>query len=304
MKTILIAGGTGLIGNRLSYLLTQKGYQVIHLSRTENLDATYPAYHWDLEKGTMDETALLKADYVINLAGAGIADKRWTISRKKLIIDSRAKGNELFQNYFQTVKKPKAYVSSAAIGIYGDRGQEELDELSAPGKDGFLMESCVLWEQSIKALEDATHVRTVIIRVGIVLSSQGGALEKMILPFKVRTGSYFGDGSAIYSWIHIDDICGIFIKAVEDDSMKGIYNAVSPNPLSNKELTYAISEAMGTPNLIVPAPTFALRLAMGEMADVVLTSAKVSSNKIEKAGYEFKFTDAVKAVKDVVEKEL
>ena len=302
METILLAGGTGLIGRRLSFLLQQKGYEVIHLSRKQNLQATYPAYQWDLEKGIIDETAIQKADYVINLAGAGIADKRWTKARKQLIIDSRVKGTQLLQQYFLAVKAPKAMISSAAIGYYGERGQDLIREDSGAGTSGFLVESCLAWENAIDALNLAIPSRSVVIRVGIVLSTLGGAFEKMLLPFKVRTGSYFGDGTAIYSWIHIDDICGVFIAAIQNESMSGVYNGVAPKPVSNKVLTELTGKALGTTNLILPAPAFALRLAMGEMADVVLTSANVSAEKLVKTGYQFQFPEIEGAARDLLER--
>ena len=304
METILLAGGTGLIGKRLSLLLQQKGYEVVHLSRKQNLQATYPAYQWDLDKGIIDEEAIRKADCVINLAGAGIADKRWTKSRKQVIMDSRVKGTELLQKYFLTVKAPKVMISSAAIGYYGERGQNLIQENSGAGTNGFLVESCMAWENAIDALNLAITSRSVVIRVGIVLSTLGGAFEKMLLPFKVRTGSYFGDGSAIYSWIHIDDICGIFIAAIENESMSGVYNGVAPKPVSNKTLTEATGKALGTTNLILPAPSFALRLAMGEMADVVLTSANVSAQKIMESGYEFQFSEIEGAARDLLERRI
>jgi len=299
MQTILIAGGTGLIGTRLSPLLKAKGYEVIHLSRKKNLAKTYPAYQWDLNKGFIDEEAIQKADYVVNLAGAGIADARWTKKRKQLVIDSRVKGNELLKKYFETIKMPKAFIASSAIGFYGDRADETVNEKSAAGKEGFLAYSTGIWEQSIHDVAQL-DLRTAIIRIGIVLSTVGGALQKMLISFNLRTGAYFGDGSAIYSWIHIDDICEIFIKAIEDEQMKGIYNGVSPNPISVKELVYNIEEALGKKSIIMPAPEFGLRLAMGEMADAVLTSTNVSADKISSAGYEFKFPDNIAALKDLL----
>ena len=303
MQNVLIAGGTGLLGTRLSPLLKAKGYEVTHLSRTKNLEKTYPAYQWDLDKGIIDEEAIQNADYVINLAGAGIADARWTKKRKQLVIDSRVKGNELLKKYFETVKKPKAFIASSAIGYYGDRADELLTEKATPGKEGFLAYSTGIWEQSIHDVAKL-DMRTAIIRIGIVLSTQGGALQKMLISFNLRTGAYFGDGSAIYSWIHIDDICEIFIKAIEDEQMKGIYNGVSPNPISVKKLVYNIEEALGKKSIIMPAPEFGLRLAMGEMADAVLTSTKVSADKVNAAGYQFKFPDNVTALKDLLKRNI
>jgi len=303
MQTVLIAGGTGLIGQRLSKLLQVKGYRVIHLSRQQNLEKPYPAYQWDLNKGQIAEEAIQQADYVINLAGAGIADKHWTKKRKQLIIDSRVKANQLLKKYFESVKTPKAYIAATAIGYYGDRGDELMTEESVAGEKGFLAESTIKWEQAVDDL-DTLDMRTVRIRVGIVLSSLGGALQKMLISFNLRTGAYFGDGTAIYSWIHIDDICGIFIKAIEDEQMEGIYNGVAPNPVNVKQLTYDIATALDKKSLIMPVPAFGLRLGMGEMADAVLTSTNVSAQKIIEQGYNFQFTDSVTAISDVVSRKI
>ncbi len=303
MKNILIAGGTGLVGIHLSRMLKSKGYNVMHLSRRQNKDAEFPAYAWDIQKGVVDEEAFLKADYIINLAGSGIADKRWTADRKKDIIESRTQSTLLLKKYLsETAHHVKAYLSASAIGFYGERGEELVTEKSPNGK-GFLGQSTGAWEKAIEEVS-ATGIRTVAIRIGIVLSTEGGALEKMLIPFMFRTGVYFGSGDQWYSWIHIDDLCNIFIWAIENEKSKGVYNAVSPNPLSNYAFTEAISEAKGGGYLLLPTPTFALRLAMGEMADVVLTSTKVSGQKIIKEGFVFQFPEAVEALKDLFKRKV
>lgn len=303
MATILIAGGTGLIGKRLSVLLSEQGHTVHHLSRTRNLQARFPAYQWDLNRGVIDEEAILSADYVINLAGAGIADKRWTEARKQLIISSRVKSAALLLQKFEELDhRPRAYISSAAIGYYGDRGDKWLTETASPG-EGFLSESCVAWEEAIQTVA-ASGIRTVGLRIGIVLSTQGGAMEKMMLPLKLSAGTYFGDGRQYYSWIHIDDLCRMFIWAVENDQAQGFYNAVAPQPVINKSLTKALADAMNKPALLVPAPAFAMRMAMGEMADVVLASARVSAEKVLDAGFTFQFADLEAALKDLLERKI
>lgn len=303
MPTILIAGGSGLIGSRLSHLLREQGHEVLHLSRRARPDAAFRSYRWSPAASSIDDEAVLRADYVINLAGAGIADKPWTAARKQLIIDSRVDSARTLSAAFERLQHyPKAYISGAAVGYYGDRGDEWMDENSAPG-EGFLPESCMAWE---KAIGEAGRpgLRKVAIRIGIVLSTQGGAMEKILLPFRFRVGTYFGDGSQWYSWIHIDDLCRIFIKAVEDDSMQGTYNGVAPNPATNKELTEAIKEALGNSGLLAPVPAFALRLAMGEMADVVLDSTRVRSGKIEAAGFQFSFPTLEKALPDLLRRKV
>ena len=298
MKNILIAGGTGLVGNRLSQLLRDMGYTVFHLSRRENKEAEFPAYAWDINKQTLDLKAIEQADFIINLAGSGIAEKRWTAARKKDVIESRVQSALLLKQALNTTNHAaKAYISASAIGFYGDSGDEIVSETSNKGT-GFLAESTLAWENAIAEVAK-TGIRTVALRIGIVMSPKGGALQKMLIPFMFRLGVYFGNGKQWYSWIHIDDLCRMFIWAIENEKAQGTYNAVAPTPLSNYDLTAAISEAKGGYYLLVPAPSFALRLGMGEMADAVLNSTHVSSQKIENEGFKFKFPEAVAAFKDL-----
>lgn len=299
MSTVLIGGGTGLIGTRLSALLKAKGYEVMHLSRTARPDAEFPAFEWDVEAGTIDEAAVGKADYVINLAGAGIADRPWTKARKKLIISSRVNAPALLADTFERLgHSPKAYISSSAIGYYGDRGNEWMSEDAAPG-NGFLSESTQAWETAIQGVAK-TGPRTVGLRVGIVLSTQGGALEKMLIPFRFYTGTYFGDGEQWYSWVHIDDICRMFIHALETPSMEGFYNAVAPNPVTNKRLVMEMKEALHSAAVILPAPAFALRLAMGEMADAILDSTRVLADKIQETGFTHEYPSIDRALQSLL----
>ncbi len=303
MQNILIAGGTGLVGIHLSRILRGRGYNVIHLSRHQNLNAEFPAYAWDIEKEMLDEEAFSQADYIINLAGSGIADKRWTDSRKRDIIESRTKSTHLLAHYLKN--KPhhvKAYISASAIGYYGERGDELVTEESPAGK-GFLAESTQAWENAVEEVRKI-GIRTVAVRIGVVLSTEGGALEKMLISFKFRLGVYFGNGNQWFSWIHIEDLCNVFVWAIEQQKAEGIYNAVAPHPLSNYDLTEAISIAKGGGYLLIPTPALALRVAMGEMADVVLNSTKVSSQKIENQGFRFKFPEAVPALKDLFERKI
>jgi len=305
MSKVLIAGGTGLVGNRLSEILTNKGYNVAHLSRKKNPKAIYPTFVWNTDKNFIDERAFEGVAYVINLAGAGIADSLWTKSRKKLIIDSRVETTELLTSYIQKLEtKPKAYLSAAAIGIYGDRGDEPLSEASDIGKKGFLVESCVAWENAIQVAAEQNGIRNASLRIGIVLSTKGGALPKMMLPINFFTASYFGDGQQWYSWIHIDDVCQMFIKLMEDESLEGIYNATAPNPLTNKDLTKQLVDALGKRALVIPAPKAALRMGMGEMADVVLNSNKIFPTRMEAAGFAFQFPEFKAAIKDLKGKKI
>ncbi len=299
MATVLIAGGTGLIGRRLSEMLRIKGHEVLHLSRKRHLEGDFPAYQWNIDEGYIDEEPLLKASHIINLAGAGIADKLWTASRKEAIIHSRVTANRVLKNYIERDEfNIKAYISGSAIGYYGDRDDTVLTEEAAPGDSGFLAESVIQWEQAIKEVAQ-TGIRSVTFRIGIVLSTKGGAYPKVRMPFYFGLAPYFGNGKQWYSWIHIDDLCRMFIKAVEDGHMKGIYNAVAPNPARNRTFTANIGKAIGTHAILLPTPSFLLRLGMGEMADVVLSGARVSSEKIEATGFAFQFPDLQSAVRDI-----
>jgi uncharacterized protein (TIGR01777 family) len=287
----------------LSEMLRERGYTVQHLSRKADPNAEFPAFGWDLQKGTIDEAAVEKADYVINLAGAGIADGRWTEKRKKIIIDSRVDSVHLLLKTFQKLgKKPQAYLSSAATGYYGNRGEQRMRETDAPG-DGFLTESCVAWEKSINEVA-ASGVRTVGFRIGVVLSTQGGALQKMLIPLNFFLATYFGSGKQWYSWVHIEDVCRMFLHAIENQQLHGFYNAVAPQPETNKDFTKILAKAAGKPALVMPVPAFFLRLIFGEMADTILFSTKVSSEKVEQAGFEFRFPQLEGALKDVLKRKI
>ena len=303
MKTVLITGGTGLIGQRLSHLLNEYGYKAIHLSRRKNPKAVYPTYTWDIEKQTIDLAALKQADYIVHLAGAGIADKRWTEKQKQLIINSRTQSTQLLQKTLQTHNiKPKAIIAASAIGYYGNRADELLTETAGQGK-GFAAEVVEKWETAVQSF-NTLAIRTCIFRVGIVLSTKGGALSQMLPSYKVRIGAYFGKGHQYYSWIHIDDLCKLFIKGIEEKEMEGIYNAVAPNPVTNKTLAESISTALNQRSLIMSVPSFALKFLMGEMVELVLNGAKVSAEKVLKTDFYFDFETVIPALEDLVKRKI
>jgi len=302
--TILIAGGTGLLGSQLSHLLRERNYRVIHLSRKRNLNAEFPAYQWNVDNRMADPAALEQADFIINLAGAGVADARWTPARKKLIIDSRVNSTLMFKSFIEDKKTPAtAFISASAIGYYGHRGAQLLKETDPPGKTGFLPELVTAWEYAIGKVA-GTGLRTVAFRIGIVLSTRGGALEKMLLPFKFFNGAYFGNGKMYYSWIHIDDMANMFVEAIENERYNGFYNGVAPNPATNKEIVLACKEALVKRAVILPAPAFALRAAMGEMADMILDSTRVSCEKIQQTGFSFQFPELLPAIKDLLTRKI
>ena len=298
-KSILIAGGSGLVGSRLIELLDPEEYDIHILSRRSSNKNGIKSFTWDFDKMTIDEDAV-KVDYIINLNGAGIADKRWTDPRKKLLIESRVKSAQLIKSALEkTGHKIKAYLSASAVGYYGDRKNEELYEDSKVGV-GFMSECCKLWEDSANEL-DRFSERLIINRIGIVLSSKGGALPKILMTKSVGVYNYFGNGMQYYSWIHIDDLCKIFISQMTDNSYHGIYNAVAPKPLTNKQFTTEIKDVLNG-IAVLPAPTFGLRLMLGEMANVVLNSNRVYPKRLEEQAFSYDFPDLGEAVKDILER--
>lgn len=303
METILICGGTGLVGSEMVNTYSSK-YKVNVLSRSKRPNMENVSYFtWDIEAGTMDEEALAGVDYIINLTGAGIADARWTESRKKILIDSRVQSNRTLGKYIsKSGHKIKSFTSASAVGFYGDRGAEVLTEDSTEGK-GFMADCCVAWEESALALEPLVD-KLCLLRIGIVLSTKDGALPKMLMTKNFGMLSYFGDGLQYYAWIHISDLVNIFETSLVDPNFSGIYNAVAPSPISNKQMMEEIKDKLDSSALIVPAPSFALRLAMGEMADVVLNSTRVVPTKLIDQHYPYLFTNVGDAVKDVVEKKI
>ncbi|MCB0638943.1 MAG: TIGR01777 family oxidoreductase [Lewinella sp.] len=302
MATILIGGGSGLIGTRLSAMLQEAGHEVRHLSRRVRTQASFPTFQWNIKTGDIDGQAFDGVDIVINLAGAGIADGRWTESRKQLIISSRTDSTRLLQQAIQAHgHQVKAYLAGSAIGYYGDRGNEWLKETAQPGT-GFLSESTVQWEAATQELSETLNLPSLTVRTGIVLSTRGGALPKMMMPLKLFTSTYFGDGQQWYSWIHIDDLCRIFVRGVADDDFRGTFNGVSPNPVRNKELAATLPKAARQPALVVPAPSLALKTALGEMSHTVLDSTRCSADKLVETGFTFQHPDLLPALTDLLER--
>lgn len=298
MATILIGGGTGFIGGYLSKRLKEKGHEVRHLSRSNRPNSSFTTFQWNVKEQTIDDAALVGVDYIINLTGAGVADQRWTNKRKQLIISSRTDSTKLLAGALKRLNiKPKLYINSSAVGYYGNRGETLLTEEDGPG-DGFLSESCTAWEQSVDAVRQL-GIPVCINRTGIVLHPKHGALTKMLIPLNFFTSTYFGDGQQYYSWIHIDDMVETFVFTIEQQ-LTGTYNAVAPHPVRNKTMAAALGPAKGKPALVIPAPAFALKLALGEMSHTVLDSTRCSPAKLEAAGFQFKHPELSGALKDLL----
>ncbi len=303
MATILVTGGTGLVGRALTRELTAQGHRCIVFSRKPApAKGGIRFTPWDTEAGTLDDASLLEADYIIHLAGAGVADKRWSVARKKEILDSRVRSGQLLaRKLTQLPHKVKALISASAIGWYGADpvipNPHPFTEEN-PADTAFLGETCRQWEASLSALE-RSPVRVVKLRIGIVLSREGGALKEFLKPLQFGVAAVLGNGKQVVSWIHLDDLVNMFIYAVNNDKLQGVYNATAPMPVTNRELTLALAKARRQFYIPLPVPAFVLKIMMGEMSIEVLKSTTVSSAKIQQAGYNFQYPE----VKTALEKE-
>lgn len=285
-ETVLITGGSGLVGTRLTEILISKGYGVRHMSRRGNLSAQVPAFKWDISTGDWDRNAIEGVHYIIHLAGAGIADGRWTKRRKEEILQSRVKSSQLVCEMVKASNgKIKGVVSSSAVGYYGiDKQLDIVTEETEPGDD-FTAKVCVKWEEAVSKCSSETKLG--ILRTGIVLSTKGGAMPKMAAPIKLGVGSPIGNGQQPMPWIHMDDLCNMYIHAMEN-GLEGVYNAVAPMPVSNKVFTQELARTLNRKILLPNVPAFALKLLFGEMSQILLTGVSASSKKIEAT--EFKFS--------------
>jgi uncharacterized protein (TIGR01777 family) len=297
-KHILITGGSGLIGKALTNELLKKSYRVSHLSREQGNNPQVTTFLWDIGKSKIDEHCIDGVDMVVHLAGAGIADKRWTDNRKKEIINSRAKSIGLI---YQLIKnkpnKVSAVISASATGYYGNRDDELLTEESQPGND-FLSECCIEWEKAVN--EGLSFgLRILKFRTGVVLDEKGGALPQMAMPVKLGLGSPYGSGKQWVSWIHWQDVVDLYLYGIENTNLSGVYNMAAPQPVTNKQLMQAIAKQLHKPLWLPNAPAFVFKLLLGEMSLVVLSSTKVSSKKIEGEGFTFKFSDLKNALTEI-----
>jgi uncharacterized protein (TIGR01777 family) len=305
MQTVLITGGTGMVGQALTSYLLARGYQVIVLSRSvKKSNQQHLSYAvWDIDKEFIDSSAINAADIIVHLAGESVANKRWTAKRKQEIIDSRVKSGALLVKALKENKhKVKTVIAASAIGWYGPDTANSLQfgfNETDPFDNSYLGTTCKQWEGSVQSLNEL-GIRLVTLRIGIVFNKKGGALAEFIKPAKFGMATILGTGKQIVSWIHQDDLCKMIVFAAENETVKGVYNAVAPNPINNKDLVNAIASTMHKFHITLNVPVFVLKIMLGEMSIEVLKSANVSSNKIESAGFVFDYPNVNEALKQIL----
>jgi len=296
---ILITGASGLIGTALQKSFEEKGYEMLLASRSE--PKSERDIQWNADAGFADEDLLRLEglDAVIHLAGESISALRWTDEKKKAIRDSRVHGTRtMIEAFARLEKKPKVFISASAIGFYGDRGDEEMTETSSVG-DTFLSEVSKEWESESRRAEDM-GIRTVLLRNGIVLSKDGGALATMMTPFKLGVGGVVGSGKQWMSWVSLDDAVGIVDYALENENLRGAVNVVSPNPVTNEEFTKTLGEVLYRPTFL-PLPEFAVNLVFGEMGDALLIdSTRVVPKRLLDSGFKFRYPEINSALENAV----
>jgi uncharacterized protein (TIGR01777 family) len=301
MERILITGGSGLVGDKLIPMLQNLGYKCSILSRkaTNLSNSDLPVFHWDIENNIIDERALDGVDYIIHLAGANVAAKRWNASYKQEIIDSRVKSSALLNSKLSNTKhNVKAVISASAVGFYGNQGKSLLSENSIVATNYF-GKVCATWEASVNNLNKNVR-RVALLRIGIVMAKEGGALPPIYNPMKFRIGPVFGNGDQYYSWIHINDLCKMFIYALKNESINGIYNAVAPKPVPYLEIIKSIERAKKISTIKLKAPLWGIKLMLGEFGETLFYSTNVSSKKIQDSGFKFEFNSIDDAIANLI----
>jgi uncharacterized protein (TIGR01777 family) len=297
MRKVLISGGTGLVGSRLKRILKEKGYEVFLLSRKES-DSSKGIIHWNPEKGILNPEEIDGMTHIINLAGAGIADKKWTKERKELIKTSRTNSIALLAKCIDLIdNKPISFVTASAVGYYGLNTQEKAYKESDVAGIDFLAETCIAWEKEADKVSKL-HISTSKIRIGIVLDKNGGALKEMAKPVKLGFGSALGSGKLYIPWIHIDDLCALFIFAMENKKNE-VYNAASPYQLNNLEFTKILAKVLKKPMWLPAVPGALIKLIMGDRAQLVLEGSKVDVSKVIEDGFVFKYPSLENALSQI-----
>ncbi|HEX2921320.1 MAG TPA: TIGR01777 family oxidoreductase [Bacteroidales bacterium] len=303
-EKVLISGGTGFIGKYLSAKLVNRGYEVSFLGRTSQKNSGILSYSWDIENDEIEKGAIETADYIIHLAGANIGEKRWTKKRKQLIIDSRVKTSRMILNKInKTNTKLNAFISASAIGYYGLKTTDKIYSETDTSSNDFLGEVCRKWEEAAENFA-RSGIRTVKIRTAVVLGKERGAFANILKPARSGFALVIGNGKQFMPWIHIDDLCDIYIKAIEDKCMNGPYNAVAPDHKTNKDIMKALAIALKKRLLFIKIPEFLFKTIFGEMSGILLNGSRVSSENIVNAGYRFKFADLESALEDILSEKI
>lgn len=297
---VLITGGTGAVGRELCKFLTDHQIDVGILSRSRNANSRYRTYLWDQEKSFIENEALTDCDFIVHLAGAGIADKRWSDARKKEILDSRVNSTALlYESLSNSKHQVKGIISASAVGYYGQvTTDHSFMETDAPGND-FVASVCKAWETEVNRFRDL-GLRTVNLRIGIVLMKKGGALEKMTQPFYWNVGTPLGKGTQIIPWIHIRDLCQIIMQSMDSSEMTGAYNCCAPEPVTNREFSVQMAKVLGKRIWLPNVPSWALRLLLGKRSILLTEGSRVSAEKIIRTNYEFKYPKLDAALKDLL----
>ncbi|MBI5930561.1 MAG: TIGR01777 family protein [Chloroflexi bacterium] len=300
---VIITGGTGLIGKALAKSLVADGHEVIILSRdpsTAKLDGGVRVEKWNARTGDGWSNHITSDTAIVNLAGAGIGDKRWSEDRKKLILESRTNaGAAVVDAIEKATEKPRVVIQSSAVGYYGTPGDTILTENSPAGED-FLADVCKQWEDSTKAVE-AMGVRRVVIRSGVVLSMDGGAFPRMLLPYKLMVGGPIGNGKHWFPWIHIDDEVKAIRFLIENDAASGVFNIMAPHPLTNTDFNHEVGKTMNKP-AVIPVPKLALQLMFGEMAIILIEGQRAVPQRLQELNFGFTYPTAEPALKNLLKK--
>ncbi|MCX7728628.1 MAG: TIGR01777 family oxidoreductase [Bacteroidia bacterium] len=303
MKKVLITGGSGMIGKYLSEKLVEKNYTVCWLSQNKKIThEKTKIYFWDIQSKTIDLQAFENTQYVVHLAGANIAQKRWTNEFKREILNSRIESTDLLIRTIIDNKLPiKKLVGASAVGYYGMKNDEKIyTEDDNPGDD-FLAHVCALWEEAYRPLV-VHHIPTAILRIGLVLSHTGGIYTKLKPLFQIGLGSALGNGKQYMPWIHIDDLCNMIIFLLENENIQGIFNAVSDEYISNYKFSKKMAESFHAPFFLPNIPEFILKMIFGEQYQLLVTGLKTSNEKIKRAGFQFRFSTLEDALHDLKEK--
>jgi uncharacterized protein (TIGR01777 family) len=296
---VLVTGASGLVGSRLVRVLSEAGYSVVMLSHSRKTDKSSGIFHWDIGRMVIDSEALEGVNYIINLAGAGIADKRWSSERKKEIIDSRVSSAELLHNSIvRGSLNIECYITASATGFYGNGTSDRIYTEDDPPANDFLAQTCRLWEEGAD-LFLSEGIRTVKVRTGIVLARDGGFMKKISFPAAAGIFGWFGKGRQHFPWIHIEDLCRIYLRALENANFNGPYNAVAPHQVTQKEFMSIYAKIKGKPALKAGIPSFLIRIILGQMSEMLLNGSRVSNDALKSCGFEYSYPALEEALKEI-----